>query len=113
MEDVNASVASLTFLAGFFRQETLNIQYVWEGFAKLMTQANAEVLLRYDSWEQDWFLAKYAEDVPGIGLVARYLPPQHFHAFPAFEVGSSVDQIIKATYGGASTQPGTLLAIHP
>ena len=97
MEDVNASVASLTFLAKFFRQETFNIQYVWEAFAKLMTEANADVHIREDSWEQDWFLAKYAEDVPGLGLAARYMPPQHFHAFPTFEVESCVNQIINAT----------------
>lgn len=97
MNDPNASVASLTFLARFFREEIFNIQYVWETFAKIMTDANAQIRFRDDSWEQDWFLAKYAAEVPGIALTARYLPPPEFYAFPTFEVEASVDQIAKAT----------------
>lgn len=97
MEDLNASVASLTFLAQFFRQEAYNIQYVWNAFAKVMTDANTPVHYREDSWEQDWFLAKYAEEFPGLGIAARYLPPVEFHAFPMLEVESCVDEIVKAT----------------
>ena len=97
MNDLNASVASLRFVAGFFKEETFNIQHIWNAFAKIMTDANAEMRIRDDSWEQDWFLAKYAEDVPGLGINAQYLPPRDFHAFPKFEVESCVNQIIKAT----------------
>ena len=95
---LDASVASLTFLAAFFQQEAYNIQYVWNAFAKVMTDANAEVRFRDDSWEQDWFLAKYAEAVPGFGIAARYLPPLEFHAFPTFEVESSVDEIVSSHF---------------
>lgn len=97
MEDLNASVASLKFLAGFFKDEVFNIQYIWDAFAKIMTNPDAPVYIRDDSWEQDWFLAKYAEDLPGMGITARYLPPSEFHAFPTFEVESCVDEIRKAT----------------
>ncbi|HYU99711.1 MAG TPA: hypothetical protein VE977_12845 [Pyrinomonadaceae bacterium] len=41
MENLNASVASLKFLAGFFQQEAFNIQFVWNAFAKVMTDRNA------------------------------------------------------------------------
>ena len=88
MQDVNASVATLKFLAGFFQQEAFNIQYIWDAFAKLMTDPNAPIYVRDDSWEQDWFLAKYAVDDPAIGITSRYLPPSEFHAFPTFEVES-------------------------
>jgi len=97
MEDLNTSLASLKFLAGFFHQEAFNIQFVWNAFAKIMTDANAQLRFRDDSWEQDWFLAKYAADFPGLGITARYQPPSEFHAFPKFEVESCVDQIVKAT----------------
>ena len=97
MEDHNASVASLKVLAGFFKDEAFNIQYIWDAFAKIMTNPDAPVYIRDDSWEQDWFLAKYAADLPGMGITARYLPPSEFHAFPTFEVESCVDEISKAT----------------
>ena len=97
MEDDNASVASLRFLAGFFQEEAFNIEYIWEAFAKVMTDPSAPMYFRDDSWEQDWFLAKYAVDDSAIGITARYLPPAEFHAFPTFDVQSLVDQVIKAT----------------
>ena len=97
MEDSNASVASLKFLADFFQEEAYNIQYIWDAFAKLMTDPNAPIYIRDDSWEQDWFLAKYAVDDPAIGITSRYMPPAEFHAFPTFEVESCVNQIIEAT----------------
>src|SRR5687768_9558802 len=97
MEDPNTSVASLKFLAGFFREETYNIQYIWDKFAEIMTDPNAPMYFRDDSWEQDWFLAKYAVDEPALGMTARYLPPSEFHAFPTFDAESCVEQMIKAT----------------
>lgn len=97
MEDDNASVASLKFLAGFFQEETYNIQYIWEAFAKVMTDPSAPMYFRDDSWEQDWFLAKYAVDDSAIGITSRYLPPAEFHAFPTFDVESLVGQVTEAT----------------
>ncbi|HEX7335184.1 MAG TPA: hypothetical protein VF290_27030 [Pyrinomonadaceae bacterium] len=97
MEDPNVSVASLKFLAGFFREETYNIQYIWGKFAEIMTDPEAPMYFRDDSWEQDWFLAKYAVDEPALGMTSRYLPPSEFHAFPTFDAASCVEQISKAT----------------
>ena len=90
----NASLASLTFLTQFFREEAFNIQHVWSAFGRIMGDANAQVRFREDSWEQDWFLAKYAAEVPGIGLAAYYQPPSDFYAFPTFDIDSCVERFV-------------------
>lgn len=98
-----AAAESLTFLARFFRDELFNVQYIWEAFAKVMVEANAEIRFRDDSWEQDWFLAKYASEPKGLGLAGHYVPPDRFHAFPTFDIESSVTELTAAS-GVAATR---------
>jgi hypothetical protein len=44
----NASLESLTFLARSCREEIFTVQYVWSAFAKVMSDANAQVRFRHD-----------------------------------------------------------------
>jgi hypothetical protein len=89
----NVSWQSLDHLAQFFRAEIFLIQHIWAAFGRILTEANAVARLRDDSWEQDWFLAKYAKEYPGIGIVSHYLPPRDFFAFPAFDIDSYVERL--------------------
>jgi hypothetical protein len=93
--DGNTSLASLRFLATFFRPEAPAIRHVWNAFASIMTESNAQVRFRDDSWEQDWFLAKYAAEVPGIGIAAHYVPPADFTSFPTFDVDACVERLAR------------------
>ena len=96
-DDGNASLESLGFLAGFFQQETFNVQHVWTAFGRVLTESNAEVRFRDDSWEQDWFLAKYAAEAPAVGITGHYQPPRDFFAFPRFDVDDCVARLTAAS----------------
>jgi hypothetical protein len=89
----NVSLSSLEFPAMLLRAEVPIVQGVWNTFAQVMTEANTVLRFRDDSWEQDWFLAKYAKEIPGIGLYSQYAPPSDVWSFPMFDVDVGVEQL--------------------
>jgi hypothetical protein len=91
----NVSLASLKFLARFFAAETFTIARVWGAFATVMSEANATITYFRDySWEQDWFLAKYATEDPALGIISQYLPPVDFTAFPMFDLDARIEGLL-------------------
>jgi hypothetical protein len=92
-DSTSVSLSSLEFLAMLFQAELPTVQGVWNTFAHLMTEANEVLRFRDDSWEQDWFLAKYAEQMPGAGLYSQYAPPSDVWSFPVFDVDVGVHQL--------------------
>jgi hypothetical protein len=105
----NASIQSLRLLGQFLSRESYTLRRLWELFAGVLQEANARRVLRYDEWEQDWFIAKYGSDDFFTGVHASYAPPSDFLSFPTFDLD---DHLRRMNLPG-STVSGTRSNTNP
>jgi hypothetical protein len=89
----SSSHQALVYLVDFFSQELGSIEDIWSVFCNVMLESNETVFMRDDSWEQDWWIAKYADSLAGAGVYARYLPPGDISEFPRFDIESHLQPL--------------------
>jgi hypothetical protein len=94
--ETNASFQALKLLGEFFGKDANVLRELWEALKGILRESNNTLRFRDDGWEQDWLLAKYGAEAPGVGTRGWYEPPVDFHAFPTFDVDVQLNHLEQA-----------------
>jgi hypothetical protein len=113
----NASSQALRLLGQFLSSESETLHRLWEILTRVLQESNDTVRFREDSWEQDWFLAKYGAEDAVVGTRAWYAPPKDFLGFPTFDLDDHLRRMersgISVTPTKSATDPSVLFTQEP